>query len=86
MSDARSLPAPRMRELVFALCTAWLLLQNLVLFVLIAWQPLTGVRIATLALVRVALRAATPVTFLPGTGLLDVARLLLGAGTGASHG
>jgi hypothetical protein len=85
MADTMSVRAPRMRELVFALCTAWLLMQNVLLLLWLAWQPLTGVRIAALALVRVAIRAAAPVTVLPGTGILDVARLLLAAGTGATH-
>jgi hypothetical protein len=85
MSDRRSLRPHRVRELVFALCTAWLLLQNVILFVLIAWQPLNGVRIATLVLLRVAVRAAAPATVFGGAGLLDVACSLLATGTGADH-
>jgi hypothetical protein len=85
MSDSPAIRPRRLRELVFALCTAWLLLQNVVLFTLIAWQPLTGVRIATLVLLRVAVRAATPVTVLAPAELLDVACSLLATGTGAHH-
>jgi hypothetical protein len=85
MSDGRSLRPHRVRELVFALCTAWLMLQNVILFVLIAWQPLTGVRIATLVLLRVAVRAAAPASVFTGTGLFDVACSLLATGTGVHH-
>jgi hypothetical protein len=85
MSDSPSNRPHHVRELMFALCTAWLLVQNAILFVLVAWQPITGVRIATLVLLRVAVRAATPVTVLPGSGLLDVARVLLATGIGAHH-
>ncbi len=85
MSDTRSDRLQRTRELVFALCTAWLLVQNTLLFALIAWQPLAGLRIATLVLLRVAIQAAATVTILPGAGLLDVACVLLSAGTGADH-
>ena len=85
MSDKSPIRPHRLRELVFALCTAWLLVQNVILFMLIAWQPLTGLRIATLVLLRVAVHAATPVTVLTGTGLLNVACSLLTTGTGAHH-
>ena len=73
------------RDLVLAVCTAWLLMQNVILFTLIAWQPLTGLRIATLALLRVALHAATPVSIFSSAGLLNVASVLIAAGTGARH-
>lgn len=86
MSDSPSIRPQHVRELVFALCTAWLLVQNVILFVLIAWPPLTGVRIAALVLLRVAVRAAAPVTVPTGSGLLDVACSLLAMGTGAHHG
>ena len=85
MADGASTRGPRMRELAFALCTAWLVMQNLILVLLFAWQPLNGIRIATLALLRVAIRAATPMTDLPGTGIIDAARVLLAAGTGVFH-
>ena len=85
MCDGASVRTPRLRELVFALGTVWLLMQNALLFLWIAWEPLTGLRIAALALVRVAVRAASPVTVLPGAGLLDVARLLIAAGMGVHH-
>ena len=84
MSDS---PAPRpgrLRELVLMLCVAWLMTQNVILFTLIAWQPLTGLRIATLVLLRVALHAATPVTVLSSSGLLDVATRMA-TGTGTHH-
>lgn len=85
MSDATVVRTHRLRELVFALCAAWLLIQNMILFVLIAWGPLTGIRIATVTLLRVALHAAAPVTVLPGAGLLGITAALLGLGMGAHH-
>ncbi len=85
MSDVTTVRTHRLRELVLALCAAWLLIQNMILFVLIAWGPLTGIRIATLTLLRVALHAATPVTVLPGGGLLGITAALLGLGMGAHH-
>jgi len=85
MSDTATIRPHRLRELVFALCAAWLLIQNLIIFLLVAWGPLTGLRIATLTLLRVALHAAAPVTVLPGSGLLGVTAALLGVGMGAHH-
>jgi hypothetical protein len=84
MTDA-SIRAPRMRELVFGLCTAWLLVQNVLVLLWLAWPPLAGFRIAALALARIAIHAATPVTVLPGTGIIDVARLVLAAGMGVPY-
>ena len=86
MRDAHVSPMRRVRELVFALCAAWLVLQNLVLFAMFAWRPVTAMLLATHVLVRVALHAAAPMTLLPGGGLLDVAVALLKAGTEAHHG
>ena len=85
MADRAAVRAPRMRELVFALCTAWLLMQNLLLLLWIAWQPLMGLRIAASALFRVAVRAAIPVTVLPGIDIWDIARLFVATGTGGLH-
>jgi hypothetical protein len=76
----------RVREVVFALCAAWLVLQNLALFALFAWRPVTALLLVTHVLVRVALHAAAPMTLLPGGGLLDVAAVLLRAGTEVHHG
>jgi len=73
MSETTRVRPHRVRELVFALCTAWLVLQNVLLFLLIAWQPLTGLRIATLVLLRVVIHAATLVAIPPGAGVLGVA-------------
>lgn len=84
MSDSPAPRPSRLHELVLMLCVAWLMMQNVILFTLIAWQPLTGLRIATLVLLRVALHAATPVTVLSGSGLLDVATLMA-TGTGTHH-
>ena len=83
MADTTVVRAPGGRELVFALGVAWLLMQNVLLLLWIGWQPLTGVRIAALALVKVALRAAVPGAGDPG--ILDVARFLIAAGTGVPH-
>lgn len=84
MADRARVGSLRMRELVLALCTLWLLMENLILLLWVAWQPLLGFRIATLILLRVAIRAATPVTVLPGAGLLDVA-ISVAAGMGDPH-
>jgi hypothetical protein len=86
MRDANVSPMRRVREVVFGLCAAWLVLQNLALFVMFAWRPMTAMLVATHVLVRVALHAAAPMTMLPGGGLLDVAAALLAAGTEVHHG
>jgi hypothetical protein len=84
MADRAQVGSLRMRELVLGLCTLWLLMENLLLLLWVAWQPLLGFRIATLTLLRVAIRAATPVTVLPGAGILDVA-MSVAAGLGDLH-
>lgn len=86
MLNLTSLHLRRAREIVFGLCAAWLVLQNMMLFALLAWYPLSDVGTAARVLMRVALRAATPLTLVPGAGLLDVAGALLSAGTGVHHG
>ena len=86
MRDTLSIRMRRAREVALALCAAWLVLQNLVLFAMFAWRPVTAALIATHVLVRVALHAAVPMTLLPGGGLLDVARAVLAAGTEVHHG
>ena len=86
MHNLTSLHLRRAREIVFGLCAAWLVLQNIILFALLAFFPPSEVGTAALVLVRVALRAATPLTLVPGAGLLDVAGALLSAGTGVHHG
>lgn len=86
MRDALSMRMRRAREVVFALCAAWLVLQNLALFAMFAWRPMTAMLLATHVLVRVALHAAAPITMLPGGGLLGVAAALLAAGTEVHHG
>ncbi|TMQ72192.1 MAG: hypothetical protein E6K81_08045 [Candidatus Eisenbacteria bacterium] len=86
MRDPNGFPMRRVREVVFGLCAAWLVLQNLVLFAMFAWRPVTAVLVATHVLVRVALHAAVPMTVLPGGTLLDVATALLAAGTEVHHG
>jgi hypothetical protein len=80
MAEATSVRAPGGRELVLALCAAWLLMQNVLLLLWIGWQPLAGVRIAAVTLARVVLHVAGS-----AAGVLDIARLLIAAGTGASH-
>jgi hypothetical protein len=86
MHSAPSIPLRRVREIVFGLCAAWLVMQNLILFAVFAWRPLGGLGLAALVLMRVALRAATPVTLIPGAGLLDVACALIPAALGVHHG
>ena len=86
MRDALATRMRRARELAFALCAAWLVLQNLVLFVMFAWRPAAAVMMATHVLVRVALHAAVPLTLVPGGALLEVARTLLALGTEVHHG
>ena len=86
MRDAPSSPMRRAREVVFGLCAAWLVLQNLILFAMFAWRPVTAMLVATHVLVRVVLHAAVPMTVLPGGTLLDVATALLKAGTEVHHG
>ena len=86
MRDALSIRMRRAREVVFALCAAWLVLQNLALLVMFAWRPVTAMVVVAQVLLRVALHAAAPMTLLPGGGLLDVAAALLGAGTEVHHG
>jgi len=61
-------------------------MQNLILFAVFACRPLGGLGLAALVLMRVALRAATPITFIPGAGLLDVACALIPAALGVHHG
>ncbi len=86
MHDATPIRLRRAREIVFGLCALWLVMQNLILFALVAWRPLGGLGLAALVLVRVALRAATPLTFLPGAGLIDVACAMFPTVTGVHHG
>lgn len=45
---------PRWRELIFATCTVWLVLQNVVLFTLIAWGKPESALAAGAALARTA--------------------------------
>ena len=86
MYSGTSIRLSRVREIVFGLCAAWLVMQNLILFAVLAWRPLGGLGLAVLVLMRVALRAATPVTFIPGAGLLDVACALIPTALGVHHG
>ena len=86
MRDALAIRMRRAREVAFALCAAWLVLQNLGLFVMFAWRPGAAVMMATHVLVRVALHAAVPLTMHPGGVLLEVARALLAPGTEVHHG
>ena len=86
MSEATSVQLRRAREIAFGLAAAWLVLQNMILFALFTLMPLSDVGTVARVLVRVALRAATPVTFVPGGGILEVAGALLAAGTGVHHG
>ena len=86
MHDRTSLHLRRAREVVLGLCAAWLVLQNLILFAVLAWFPVADLATAALVIVRVALRAATPLTLAPGATLLDVAGALLAAGAEVHHG
>lgn len=86
MRNPTSLHLRRAREIAFGLCAAWLVLQNIILFALLALSPLSDVGTAARVLMRVALRAATPLTLVPGAGILDVVAALLSAGTGVHHG
>lgn len=86
MHSSTSVHLRRWREIAFGLAAAWLVLQNMILFALLAWYPLSSVVIVARVLVRVALRAATPITLVPGAGILEVAGALLAAGTGVHHG
>lgn len=86
MPSATSIRLRRVREIVFGLCAIWLVMQNLILFAVVAWRPLGGLGFAALVLVRVALRAATPLTILPGAGLIDVACAMFPTVTGVHHG
>lgn len=85
MPNLTSLQARHAREIVFAACAAWLVLQNLILFALLALLPNSELGTAARVLVRVAIRAVTPLAIAPGAGLHDVARAVL-AGLGVHHG
>lgn len=86
MHSQTSFRLHRAREIVFGLCAAWLVLQNMILFALLAMFPPADLGTAALILVRVALRAATPLTLVPGAGPVGVVAALLGSVTGVHHG
>lgn len=86
MREAGAFRMRRARELAFALCAAWLVLQNLVLFAMFAWQPVAAVMAASHVLVRVALHAAVPLTVAAGGSLLEIARAVFALGMGVHHG
>jgi hypothetical protein len=86
MSNLTPIHLRRLREIVLIACSAWLVLQNLILFALLALFPPSELGTAALVLIRVAVRAATPLAIAPDAGLIEIAAALLAAGMGVHHG
>jgi hypothetical protein len=59
-ADARGLGWQRWRELVFATCTAWLVVQNMVLLTLLAWSNPANAWAAGAKAARTALALGGP--------------------------
>jgi hypothetical protein len=62
--------------LVLAACAVWLVMQNMLLFVMLAWGPFAPLRVALMVLARDAVHAAAPLVVLPGHAALGVACVL----------
>ena len=76
MTDAPSIRWRRWREIVFALCTAWLVVQNATLFMLLPWHPIVVLRSALVAIARQMFHGPGSVTVFPGAALIGLACVL----------
>lgn len=63
----------RWREAIFATCTVWLVLQNVVLFSIVAWSKPTSALAAGAEFARSAMSLAVPALLLLMAVLLGVA-------------
>ncbi len=59
----------RPATLALGVCTAWLVIENVMLFTLLAWAPLAPLRVALAAMVRVMVHAVPAHGLLVGSGV-----------------
>jgi hypothetical protein len=66
----------RVREIAFGLCTAWLVVQNAALFMLLPWHPIAMLRTALLAIAHHMFHGPGNATLFPSAALLGLACVL----------
>ena len=66
----------RIREIVFGLCTAWLVVQNAALLMLLPWHPIAMLRTALLAIARQMFHGPGNATVFPSAALIGLSCVL----------